>query len=146
MFGSAAVIEEFLERTVTPGGELKIAGTAQNDALDSIIQNFGSLDPALPAEALILTNAYALNTIYFSCGGAAWAVGTNWNTASSPCDPLMPWFGVSCEPTGMITNLTLARNDAVGNLPSEIRALSSLSKLHCKKGRMSSQLRNIFAT
>lgn len=127
--GGGEVITSYLELNVSPGGELRIAGTAQNNALNSVVENFGSLDPADPASALVLTNAYSLNTIYHSCGGSLWFMNTNWNSAAPPCDAAAPWFGVTCDATGGVTNITLSGNDAVGNLPSEIRALTALCKL-----------------
>ena len=127
--GGGALIEAFLEMNVSPGGELKVVGTAQNNALNSVVQNFGSLDPTDPADALVLTNAYVLNTIYHSCGGDLWFMNTNWNSATPPCDPATPWFGVLCDAAGGVANITLTMNDAVGNLPSEIRALTTLSKM-----------------
>lgn len=126
--GNEEAITSYLEVNVSPGGQLRTAGTAQNNALNSVVQNFGSLDPADPASALILKNAYALNTIYHSCGGGLWFMNTNWNSAIPPCDVAMPWFGVTCDATGGVSNITLSGNDAVGNLPSEIRALTTLGK------------------
>ena len=127
--GNEEAITSYLELNVSPGGELRTAGTAQNNALNSVLQNFGSLDPADPASALVITNAYALNTIYHSCGGSLWFMNTNWNSAAPPCDVAAPWFGVTCDTTGGVANITLSGNDAVGNLPSEIRALTALCKL-----------------
>ena len=126
--GNDEAITSYLELNVSPGGELRTPGTAQNNALNSVIQSFGMLDPADPAGALTLTNAYALNTIYHSCGGSLWFMNTNWNSAVPPCDVTTPWFGVTCDATGGVANVTLSGNDAVGNLPSEIRALTALSK------------------
>jgi len=121
-------IEAFLEATVSPGGELRIPGTPQNDALNSVLINFGQLDPAIPADALVLSNAYGLNTLYFALSGTLWMMQTNWNSAVPPCDPLNPWFGIACDAAGSVSNITLSGADAVGSIPSEIRAFPSLSK------------------
>jgi hypothetical protein len=124
--GNVSDIPLFLEQTVSPGGELRSAGTAQFDALNSVLTNFGTLNTALPADQLVLINAYALNTLYYSTMGLSWRFSTNWNSNIPPCNLAQPWFGVTCDATGAVANISLSDNDAVGPLPSEIRAFRAL--------------------
>lgn len=62
-------------------------------------------------------------------------MNTNWNSAIQPCDPVQPWFGVGCDVNGGVANISIPFNDAVGNIPSEIRALTSLGKFDSENCR-----------
>jgi hypothetical protein len=118
-------LEAFLASTLTDGGELTTAGTPQNQALVSLQTNFPDLDPneGEAAQTEIL-QVFSLNTLYFSTNGTtSWADKTGWTGPDPVCTP---WFGVTCDSSGLVTAVDLTSNDLVGELTSEIRGLANL--------------------
>jgi hypothetical protein len=116
-------VAELIGRTLTTDGAHLQDGTPQNNALRALETNFPDLDP-ITDEAEVL-QTYALNTIYFSTNGSSWKTRTGW-TGPTPICGDDSWFGIACNSDGAVLNLTLAENDLVGRVPSEIAGISTL--------------------
>ena len=86
----------------------------------------------------------ALVDLYNSAGGTNWHWdkdyknhGYPWNITDwqnqNPCDPTIPWQGISCNAinntTSTIIKLNLALHNLEGALPSSIANLTALTKL-----------------
>lgn len=124
-------LETFLFQSLTDDGSLTTAGTPQNQALVALSESNPDLDPNIALNQVEIVQRYALNTLYFSTSGSEWIVNSLWTSASPICGatPESTWHGVVCSEDGQnVERLVLAGNDLLGRLPSEIRALSSLSK------------------
>lgn len=70
---------------------------------------------------------YAMATIYYATAGPSWSNGGNWLTNETECQ----WFqgsvkGDFCGENGMLLMLNQTNNALNGNIPDEIRFLSSL--------------------
>jgi Leucine-rich repeat (LRR) protein len=78
--------------------------------------------PALEREALV--------ALYNSTGGDAWTHNDFWNTNGSPCSPVAPWYGVTCDGTNSrVVGLDLSQNALVGTIPTELGNLTKLTNL-----------------
>jgi hypothetical protein len=121
--GSVLTQAQFLAKTLTTDGSINTTGSPQNLAFLSIQKNFAKLNPNTSPSSTQLTQIYALEVLFFATSGAAWTKSTGWTAASDPC---LPWVGVTCDASGNITSLSLAKNALVGRIPSEIRGLSNL--------------------
>jgi hypothetical protein len=126
-------VEDFLFQSLTDDGSLSTPGTPQNRALNTLISTNPELDPNDPADQVEITQRYVLNTLHFATNGEAWANNQLWASASPFCgeDVESSWHGVVCDEGGqqLIERISLAGNDLLGQLPSELRGLSTLSKL-----------------
>jgi hypothetical protein len=128
--GDEETVEQFLQRTLTDDGSLTEPGTPQNDALIALETNFPDLSPSDgEEERRDITQIFSLNTIFFATNGTMWRLNTDWLGPAPLCGDgsgQQPWFGVFCDPEGNVVDLTIVENDLMGQLPSEIRGLSSL--------------------
>lgn len=81
-----------------------------------------SASAAIPAD-----ERQALVALYEATGGASWKDRTNWlGAAGSECT----WYGVSCdEEQAHVIHLTLYDNNLRGQLPPDLRKLTSLISL-----------------
>ena len=122
-------IAEFLAQTLTDDGSLETPGTPQNQALNTLEQNFPDL--VLPANADEITQIYALNTLFYASNGTNWRQREAWTGPSTVCGEMGvadQWFGVECDTDDMVTEIMLVSNDLFGTIPSEIRGLQALRK------------------
>ena len=67
----------------------------------------------------------ALAALYDATGGAGWANSTNWRTSA----PLGEWYGVSADPNGRVTALSLDSNGLAGSIAPEVGKLVHLRSL-----------------
>ena len=123
--GVNLTLESFLNQTLTPDGSIAKTGTPQNKAFVALQKTNPELNPNNPRDQLEITQKYSLNTLYFATDGGNWSVSDSWTTSAAVCSP---WFGVTCLGSRVVVGLKLTSNDLMGNLPSEIRGLTSLSK------------------
>lgn len=126
-------LEQFLFQSLTDDGSLTTPGTPQNRAFTTLGSTNPELDPNNPDDQVAITQRYVLNTFYYATNGEGWADNQLWATASPICgeDIESSWHGVVCDEGGqqLVERLSLAGNDLMGQLPSELRGLSTLSKL-----------------
>ena len=80
----------------------------------------------------VQTDREALVALYNSTDGPNWTSATNWNTDK----PLDQWEGVSTDPSGRVTRLTLRNNSLSGSIPKEIGNLTGLSLLSLSQNRL----------
>jgi Leucine-rich repeat (LRR) protein len=116
---------------LTDDGSLQITGTPQNLALQTFTTNNPGITLADSEETReFIRTTYALSVLFFSAGGDQWLDRTGWIGAIPPCGNQVTatWFGVSCIDS-KVQGIALANNDLVGEIPSEIRGLSSLQSL-----------------
>jgi hypothetical protein len=122
-----------LFETLTDDGSLTKPGTPQNSAFTTLSTTNPELDPNKPADQVQIIQRYALNTLYYATSGEGWVNKKLWASASPLCgaDEETSWHGVACAQEGnqIVEKVTLAGNDLIGALPSELRGLSVLSKL-----------------
>ena len=82
--------------------------------------------PPPPPEPTIAGDRAALIAFYNATGGPThWREAKNWNTSESVDE----WHGVSTNPTGFVTSLSLPGNDLSGTLPPELGDLTHLTWL-----------------
>jgi len=82
-----------------------------------------SPSPQKHERTLTLTSYEVLSQLYSDTGGSNWTTSTNW-MSGTPC-PSGAWYGVTCSGSEVIS-LSVANNNLVGSLPSEIGQLTSL--------------------
>jgi hypothetical protein len=128
----ALSLQEFVEGKVDDVELLRTDGTPQNLALSALANSNPELDTGDPDDQIQILQRYALNTLYYSCDGDQWKNNNLWTESSPLCgeDMESSWHGVVCEKSGtqIVERLSLAGNDLVGQIPSEIAFLISLSK------------------
>jgi hypothetical protein len=125
-------LRKFIEDTVEDSDSLLTPGTPQNLALEALAASNPELDPEDPSDQVQIIQRYALNTLFFSTGGEQWKNNQLWTDSSPLCgeDVESSWHGVVCDVNSpqVIQRLSLAGNDLVGPLPTEIALLTSLCK------------------
>ena len=86
-------------------------------------------DPAITAlrqvEQTDTADRATLIALYAATGGPNWRDRTNWHTAES----ISNWRGVSTNPAGFVTELSLSGNNLSGTLPPELGDLAHLRRL-----------------
>ena len=92
--------EDYLA-SVIPSPE---AGTAQELAFDFMVSSDPFWDNECDAEKLL--QRYGLLTIYFSTGGSSWTNTDGW-LESGDCD----FWGVTCDDSGLVTELNLCKSN-----------------------------------
>ena len=78
------------------------------------------------------TDREALVALYNSADGPNWRSATNWNTDK----PLDQWGGVSTDPRGRVTSLSLQSNSLSGSIPKEIGNLTGLFLLDLSRNQL----------
>ena len=129
---SEGPFDEFLSETLTDDGSLQVPGTPQYQAIATLGATNPDLDPADSSDQIEITLRYALNTLYFSTEGANWKDNSLWTTANHPCgsETTETWFGVKCDDSlESVESISMEGNNLLGQLPSEIRGLTSLREL-----------------
>jgi hypothetical protein len=74
----------------------------------------------------------ALESLFKSCGGAAWKRKGGWMTDAA----LGEWKGVAVDAEGRVIKLDLYENNLAGPLPSEIQQLSALQTLNLHSNKL----------
>lgn len=123
-------IEEYLESTLTDDGSLSDESTPQYASLQAL--NACCPDLALPEDEEEIVDRYVLNTWYFALNGTGWiGIDTSlWTTDAPVCD----WSGVGCEEEDTpVISLEFNTNNLAGEIPSELRGLSNLLILKCRR-------------
>jgi len=85
-----------------------------------------------------LIQRYVLVLLYYSTDGANWVNRDKYLTDALECQ----WHGIDCTNETMVVNISLASNNLVGELPSEISSLSSLQNLHLYENTLTGNLLN----
>ena len=75
---------------------------------------------------LIVSQKYALATLYFALAGSGWYQNTGWLTDDEVCS----WFGVSDCHGGISSSLNLSSNNLVGMIPIELMSLRTLKSIN----------------
>jgi Leucine-rich repeat (LRR) protein len=75
---------------------------------------------------LIVSQKYALATLYFALAGTGWYQNTGWLTDDDVCS----WFGVSDCHGGTSSSLNLSSNNLVGMIPLELMSLRTLKSIN----------------
>ncbi len=78
----------------------------------------------------------ALVELYNATNGPGWTRKTNWLQGDSPCN----WFGVKCDGTGRVTELSLSGNNLNGTLPASFGNLSQLTYLNLGQNQLSGSI------
>lgn len=68
---------------------------------------------------------FALLSLWYSTGGAAWSLGTQWSSQVTVCQ----WPSVQCNNDGRVSALLLWNNQLRNELPADIGLLTSLTTL-----------------
>jgi len=124
-------VREFLiESGVSSPETLDIFGSPQHNALYWVSETD---DRGLKIDNPNLIQRYTLAVLYYATNGANWVNNENYLTDVFEC----MWHGVACNNETKVVNLTLASNNMVGNLPSEIASLTSLERLNLKDNKLS---------
>ena len=85
------------------------------------------VQPVEPAQAASAAEIASLTDFYNDLGGPGWTTNTNWVNGGDPCDPILPWHGVTCDAGGNVIEITLGSNNLAGNL--DLVDLSGLTNL-----------------
>jgi Leucine-rich repeat (LRR) protein len=75
---------------------------------------------------LIVSQKYALATLYFALAGSGWYQNTGWLTDDDVCS----WFGVGDCHGGISSSLNLSSNNLVGTIPLELMSLRTLKSIN----------------
>jgi Leucine-rich repeat (LRR) protein len=73
-----------------------------------------------------------LGKFYTSLNGDDWTQKDGWNEAASVCD----WFGITCDSSGAITEISLVNNMLQGTLINDVWTLPSLVNLSLGKNQI----------
>ncbi len=79
----------------------------------------------------------ALMDLYTATQGAAWTNSSGWGGAQgSECS----WYGITCDGTGVVTQLLLDNNNLVGTLPESLGVLNRVGTLSLANNALSGSL------
>ena len=78
----------------------------------------------------------ALVGLYHATGGSNWAKDDNWLSDA----PVAQWHGVTVDIDGQVIGLDLSENRVTGDIPPELRLLSSLELLHLQDNRLTGRI------
>ena len=70
-------------------------------------------------------DAHVLDALYRTTGGPDWTNTTGWLQTAA----LDEWYGVTADSLGRVVTLDLTRNGLVGQLPSDLGALTAMTRL-----------------
>ena len=68
----------------------------------------------------------ALMALYEATDGDNWTNSANWRSTTAP---LKEWYGVTIDDSGRVSRVDLPANNLTGPIPSELGALSGLTRL-----------------
>ena len=77
------------------------------------------------SNAAYLGDESVLNRLFNVSDGRRWTNQTNWMSGESVCT----WFGVSCDDSNHVTEISLSNNNLVGRLPKHIYQMEFLTKV-----------------
>lgn len=111
------------------------------ESQSDLLQTYPSSVPRIAqryALACVYFATYGIATVYTTAAFASatsssnttmappslpgWDVRTGWMSNTDVCD----WFGISCNPAGLVTRIDLPSNGLTGNLPKEMQLLSDV--------------------
>ena len=78
----------------------------------------------------------ALVELYNATGGASWTNNTNWLSDR----PIREWYGVSTDPDGRVSDLSLSGNELTGEIPRELGSLSNLRGLYLHDNELTGEI------
>lgn len=101
-------------------------GVQQNDLFSDISAEVSALTPT--------TDEYdALVALYNSTDGDNWNFNTNWLVNPDVCT----WYGITCDVSGNVAEISLDFNNLVGTLPSEIGNFPHLEIIVLERNELS---------
>jgi hypothetical protein len=111
---------------------ISLADPSVFDDLDSVesralnyVANAGlGFDTDIEADRTRIIQLYSLRTLWWA-SELDWVDETGWTTSTDECT----WFGVTCDETGIVTDITMPANGLTGSLPPDLARLSSLRTL-----------------
>jgi Leucine-rich repeat (LRR) protein/sugar lactone lactonase YvrE len=122
-------------------GNLYVADKG-NDTIRKIGEKEGEGPIARPHEIADCANTettgipesecYALIALYDSTNGPDWTDNQGWKATDTPCQ----WTGITCQ-DGHVSEINLANNNLVGDLPPQIGALVNLTHLNLNDNQVS---------
>ena len=94
-------------------------------------------------DVMVMWDRRALTELYHTTNGVNWTINTNWLSDA----PLDDWYGVTADPGGRVSRLSLHSNNLAGSLPPELGELMHLVSLSLSEnqlsGRIPAELRNL---
>jgi len=129
------VRDYLIKKDVSSQESLDANGSPQNTALYWIAET-DQMDLKLENPNLI--QRYVLTVLYYSADGSKWTNSDAYLTDSLECE----WYGVDCNNETLVVNVSLASNNLVGNLPSEISSLESLQNLALHDNKLKGNVAN----
>ena len=129
-----AGVQQLKVKTYTSGqAESDVPGGA-SDTKNIVIKDTFSPGDAPPDPDSVAGDGAALVALFNATDGAHWTNTTNWLTNT----PLGQWFGVSVRGLPRrVSGLYLARNRLSGTIPTELRNLTTLTRLDLIGNRLS---------
>ena len=129
-----AGVQQLKVKTYTSGqAESDVPGGA-SDMKNIVIKDTFSPGDAPPDPDSVAGDGAALVALFNATDGAHWTNTTNWLTNT----PLGQWFGVSVRGLPQrVSGLYLARNRLSGTIPTELRNLTTLTRLDLIGNRLS---------
>jgi len=119
----------FIQNKISSQESLDANGSPQNTALYWIAETD---ERGLKLDNPNLIQRYVLAVLYYSTAGSKWTNRDKHLADSLEC----AWHGVDCNNETMVVNVSLASNNLVGNLPSEIASLESLQNLKLNNNKL----------
>ena len=86
-----------------------------------------------------------LENFYTYTNGLSWINDTDWLSNCDPCglEPGNdPWFGLTCNAVGQVTDINLPNNNLSGTLPTSLSGLTALESLKLRNNNVSGTINN----
>jgi hypothetical protein len=134
------IIDDFTNRLValSPNSATALAefSSPQRRAVEWI-----STEPdAATMTDTVLAQRWALTSFYMGAEGFQWKDKRRRLDSWLSTDDVCNWFGITCDPSGNVKEVSLKDNDLKGTLPLEIFLLSNLSVLRLDDNEMTGTL------
>jgi len=125
-------VDKEIERIITtefPNLEESLSeeDSPQYNAFDLLVRNSDAEDLGVRK----ILQQFGLYSMYFKTGGSDWTQKRNWLESNYHCD----WYGINCT-DGEVLVLDLGNNNLAGEIPGEIRTLTSLLHLNLGKNML----------